>query len=69
MLAAPKVDLTWFSKTGKADGFDVYELELNKIGIGNMHVECEAEQRYRQTEYDASCHQTSPHEGKYKVRL
>ena len=67
--AAPKVDMTKFSKSGKVDGFDVYELELKKTGIGNIHVECQAEELYRQTALDASCRQTSAHEEKYEVRL
>ena len=69
LYAAPKVDMTKFSKTGKVDGFDVYELELKKTGIGNIHVECQAEELYRQTALDASCRQSSTHEEKYEVRL
>ena len=69
LYAAPKVDMTKFSKTGKVNGFDVYELELKKTGIGNIHVECKAEELYRQTALDASCRQNSTHEEKYEVRL
>ena len=61
--------MTKFSKTGKVNGFDVYELELKKTGIGNIHVECKAEELFRQTALDASCRQTSAHEEKYEVRL